>query len=269
MPFGLPWPRRSPALRIILAPLSRVASAAEVPKVDAPKLIEKVAFDWNHSGNQTIFSLWSRQSTENDGTADLLVIQRKQGKAWTLLNHDDTWGESEIPLPVAVRNQNLIQSKRLLFVKASSQPDARIFLILKGKDSGCCVGSMTVLTSSRDGAPHAVFHSQEHLLEAITPIDRDGILLIGQPSDSEAWATKNAQSYDPYRIYRLEGDKPARYDLQLSKQYTSAHYRQWHGPISNEHFAAIGRTTGAAHCWVTTPSGFLRYSQLHPNFFGR
>ena len=91
--------------------------------------------------------------------------------------------------------------------------------------------------------------------------------MIGQPSDSEARALKNAQSYDPYRVYLLDRDQPAHYDLARSKAYTLAHYCQWHGPEYDEQFVAIGVTTGADHCRVMSDADFGVYRQKHPTLF--
>jgi hypothetical protein len=84
-----------------------------------------------------------------------------------------------------------------------------------------------------------------------------------QPKPPATHQLKNAQSYDPYRVYLLEHDRPARYDLALSKAYTLAHYCQWHGPKCEETFVAVGPTTGSAHCRVMTDPEFASCRQKH------
>ena len=120
----------------------------------------------------------------------------------------------------------------------------------------------------KNGSTLIVFHENEQLLTDIRPLeDVTGIQLIAKSSDSEAWAVKNAESYDPYRIYLLRGTSPAKYDLQLSKVYTVAHYCQWAGPDYNEKFGAIQISNGASNCKTMTKGQFESYAAKHPARF--
>jgi hypothetical protein len=232
-------------------------------------LVERTRFDWDHSGTQTTFSLFRSQTSRRDGEADRLIISRTGKRSWSLTNRDDVWAPlSETELSRS-RTQNLVPtSKRLLFVSASSTSAAHVYLILKGAVSGCCVGSLTILTPGDDGKPKVVFHASNHLIAAIIPTDDGNALrIIGQSSDSEARALKNAQSYDPYRVYLLQGDRAAKYDLDLSKAYTLSHYCQWHGPKYDERFVAVGPPTGSDHCRVMTDQEFGVFQQKHPQLF--
>lgn len=242
------------------------AQAAAQQKA-SPQLIEKVSLDWSRSGTVSTFSLFREENSTGD-TFDLLVIAAHGERSWSLPNHDGEWASlSEAGLSHLTK-QNLVSgSKHFLFVSSAS-PGASIYLILKGMDSGCCVGSLTVLTPDEHGQARVVFQEQSHLLASITPTRNGNALeLIGQPSDAEARAIKNAQSYDPYRVYLLEQDRPAQYDAALSKAYTLEHYCQWHGPKYDERFVAVGSTTGSAHCRVMTEAAFALYRQKHPQLF--
>jgi hypothetical protein len=231
-----------------------------IAQVHTPQvLVERLSFDWNHSGLPATFTLSFQHRTDGAGDADRLVIYRKGSKPWILLNNDDEWGPTVADdLPTRLR-KNLVTSKRLFFVSAGSAPDARIYLILRGGGYGCCVGSLTVLTPGVEGTPKVVFHAVEHLFQDILPLsDHPGIALVGQPSDSEGRAA-NAESYDPYRVYILEGDQPARFDLTRSKAYTVRHYCQWAGPTYNEKFVAVNVDPGqwgAGHCHTMTEAQF-------------
>lgn len=139
-----------------------------------------------------------------------------------------------------------------------------MYLILIGEGSSCCVGSLTVLTPDKDGSPLTVFHESRHLLTDVRPLaDTSGIQLIAKSSDSEAWAIKNAETYNPFRVYLLRDSFPANYDLNLSKTYTRTHYCQWAGPDYNEKFGAIQVGDGAANCKTMTREQFESYEAKH------
>jgi hypothetical protein len=209
-----------------------------------------------------------RQHDANGEATDRLVIGLSGEKSWSLTSHDGEWASMSEAGLSRLNKQNLVStSKHFLFVSSGSA-DANIYLILKGVDFGCCVGSLIVMTPGEDGQPRIVFQASSHLLAALIPTEGgDALEMVGQSSDSEARALKNAQSYDPYRVYLLEHDRPARYDLALSKAYTLAHYCQWHGPKYDEKFVAVGPTTGSAHCRVMTDPEFDSYRQKHPQLF--
>ena len=229
-------------------------------------LIERVAFDWNHSGKKSTFSLF-RQEDAKDQTSDRLVIDSYGVKGWAIRSHDGEWATTADGNSSRLERQNLSSTARHFLFVSSDSAKAHIYLILKGVDSGCCDGSLTVLTPNDQGRPTIVFQSSSHRLTAIDPTgDDDELALIGQPSGSEARAM-NAQSYDPYRVYLLDRDQPARYDLARSKAYTIAHYCQWHGPIYDEKFVAVGSTIGASHCRVMSDADFNAYRQIHPSLF--
>jgi hypothetical protein len=268
-----------PALKKLLVSTVRVVAicsvALDVSVTSASaqqsdySLLEKTRFDWDHSGTPTIFSLIRSKTSSADEDANRLVISRAGKRSWSLTNADDEWAPlSETELS-RLRKQNLIPtSKRLLFVSVGPTSDAHVYLILKGAVSGCCVGSLTILTPSDKGVPKVVFHASNHLIAAIIPSDDGSTLqIIGQPSDSEARALKNAQSYDPYRVYLLQGDQPAKYDLNLSKAYTLSHYCQWHGPKYDERFVAVGPPIGSHDCRVMTDQEFGLFRQKHPQLF--
>jgi hypothetical protein len=232
-------------------------------RVPHSRLIERVSFDWNHSGTPTTFSLF--REGQDDPILDRLVISAPASPSWSFKDHDGGWASTLEGELAHLKKQNLLPASRHFFFVSSGSPETNAYLILKGVESGCCVGSLTVITPDEQGKPTVVFHASNHLLAAIEPIDGSHQLaLIGQPSDSEAWALKNAQSYDPYRVYVLDRDQPARYDLARSKAYTLAHYCEWVGSKYNEKFVAVGVPTGANHCKVMSGTDFSAYQQKHP-----
>jgi len=238
---------------------------------DPPTLVEKVSLDWDHSGTSTAFALSSQHRSDGAGDADRLVIQRKGNKPWILLNKDDEWAPLKEEISPKLLRKNLIQSARMLFFKAGSQPDARIYLILKGGGDGCCAGSLTVLTPGEGGAPIMVFHASEHLLAELVPEPiGQGMALVGPRSDAEAVAQKNAASYDPYRVYIIKGPEVARYDVERSKSFNLEHYCGWAGPDYDEKFVAVNIDPGqygAGHCRAMTHAQFDAYRAKHPAQF--
>jgi len=248
---------------LLLANMSQSSLNAQQTRKGSSVLIEQTRLDWDHSGNSTTFSLFRRPGDVGSDQPDRLVIKQAGKPDWSLNNRGDAWAPlSETGLPVYRK-----QAKRLFFVSAGSEPNARIYLVLKGESSGCCVGSLTVLTSGEGGTPKIVFHESSYEIHAITPTDGNALELIGRSSDSEVWATKNAQSYDPYRIYLFRGAQAAAYDLDLSRAYTESHYCQWHGPKYDERFVAVGPTTDSTHCRVMSGEAFHLYLEKHPQLF--
>ena len=237
---------------------------ASAEKKNSSRLVERTYFDWSRSGEASVFSLFRQENASGIAT-DRLVISVDGKKISTLRSYDGGWATMSQAGLSTLNKQNLVpNSKHFLFV-SSNVANAPIYLILKGADSGCCVGSLTVVTLDEHRQPRIVFQASSHLLAAVTPIsDESALELIGQPSDSEARALKNAQSYDPYRVYVLDHDRPARYDLALSKAYTLKHYCQWHGPKYDEKFVAVGQTIGSRKCHVMTESDFASYRDKHP-----
>ena len=240
--------------------------SAEPVKTATSKLVEHVDFDWNHSGKPTRFVL-SSQLEDSEGEPDTLTIHTPGMKPVVLSNKDDSWGSTATLVPM-LQGRNMVSSKHLFFIAAGHDSAARIYLILVGNGYGCCNGSLTILTPDGSGEPRTVFHQSEHLLIDVRPLeDSSGIKLIAKSSDSEAWATINAESYDPYRIYILSADNPAKYDLQQSKAYTTAHYCQWVGPDYNEKFGAIQVADGPSNCRTMTSEQFEIYRAKHPKRF--
>ncbi len=254
---------------LLLAALTATAFAQGESNSDLhpPTLVEKVFLDWDHSGTLSTFALSYQHRTDGAGDADRLVIHRKGNKPWILLNKDDEWTTLSTDLGPKVLAMNLLNSRRMLFVRSGSVPGARIYLILRGGGYGCCVGSLTVLTPNDDGTPKVVFHAVEHELQDILQLpDGTGIALVGQPSDSEALGD-NAGSYDPYRVYVIKADQPARYDLERSKAYTIENYCEWAGPTYSEKFIAVNVDPGqwgAGHCRAMTQAQFDAYREKHP-----
>jgi hypothetical protein len=250
----------------VLLTYSALHCPAKTLKVTTSKLVERVDFDWNHSGKSTRFAI-STQARGSESYPDMLVIQDAGIKPFLLMNKDGGWGRFAVLSPL-LKHRNMVSAKRMFFIAAGSFPEAKIYLVLEGEGSSCCVGSLTVLTPDKDGVPVTVFHEDQLQLTDIRPLeDGTGIQLIAKSSDSEAWALKNAETYDPFRIYLLRGTSPAKYDLDLSKAYTLAHYCQWVGPDYNEKFGAIQISNGASNCKTMTRKQFESYSAKHPARF--
>lgn len=257
---------------LLVVASTNLASAQETSNsnLHAPTIVEKVYLDWDHSGTLSTFTLYYQHRKDGVGDTDRLVIDRKGNKPWILLNKDDEWTPLSTDFTPTLLSKNLLSSKRMLFVHSGTGPEAHIYLILRGGGYGCCVGSLTVLTPGEDGTPKIVFHAVEHLLQDILPLPNGtGITLVGQPSDAEG-RTENSESYDPYRVYIIEADKPASYDLERSKAYTIKHYCEWAGPTYNEKFIAVTVDPGkwgAGHCRTMTETQFNAYRDKHPTQF--
>ncbi len=159
-----------------------------------------------------------------------------------------------------------VRTEKSFFISPGG-PDSPVYLFLKGADSGCCIRSLTILTSSAT-TPKVVFSAQEFWVEHVAPLPGGyGIRIIGKPTDSEARAARNASVYDPYTVYQIVGDSRAIYDLELSKSYTIDHYCEWAGPKYNEKLVAVGKQSGSATCRVLTDAQFSEYSTRHPKEF--
>jgi hypothetical protein len=236
--------------------------SAELLKSTAGKLVEQVDLDWDHSGKATHFAI-----TTQTGYPDTLTIRHPGIKSFVLRKKDGGWEKFATSAP-ALKHRNIVTTQRMFFIAAGPASAAKIYLILIGEDSGCCVGSLTVLTPDKDGSPRTVFRENQHLLYDASPLeDASGIQLITKSSDSEAWALKNAESYDSFRIYLLKSASPAKYDLELSKSYTILHYCRWVGPDYNKKFGAIQVADGPRNCRTMTGEQFRIYAAKHPTRF--
>jgi hypothetical protein len=238
-------------------------SSAETLDNASSKIVERVDLDWNHSGKPTRFTL-STETRDRTGLPNTLTIRPPGKLPIVFKNKEDRWGIIAESSP-ALRNRSMVSSKRMFFFAAGKASDARIYLILVGEGSSCCVGNLTIVTADQNGAPKIVFHSPRQMLSDVRTLDdASGIQVIAKSSDSEAWALKNAESYDPFRIYVLQNDSQATYDLERSKDYTVAHYCPWAGPDYNENFGAIQISRGIENCRTMTRKQFERYASKHP-----
>jgi hypothetical protein len=240
--------------------------AAESIKSTTSRLVEQVDLDWDHSGKPTRFALSVELPNASDHP-NIFTIQRGGIKPLVLTNKDGGWGKVATLSPL-LRHRNLVTAQRMFFISSGQANDARIYLILIGEGSSCCVGSLTVFTPDKEGSPRTVFHENQHVLYDARPLENaSGIQLITKSSDSEAWAVKNAESYDPFRIYLLTNTSAASYDQELSKAYTILHYCQWAGPSYNEKFGAIQVANGPRNCRAMTREEFQLYAAKHPGRF--
>ena len=126
------------------------------------RLIEKANFDWNHSGKVSTFSLF-RHEDERGETFDRLVIDRIGEKSWSLRSGEGAWASISEAGLAHLKKQNLISTSQHFLFVTSGSAQANIYLILKGVDFGCCVGSLTVLTPDEHGQPKVVFKSSPTL----------------------------------------------------------------------------------------------------------
>jgi hypothetical protein len=235
-----------------------------------PRIVQELALDWDFSGETTHFSL-ERRSDEGLGEADRLIIRRKDRAPWVLNSGDDSWrtivtaGKQK----VSFENQHVVKSALIkepnltywrqesFFLTVGAMGPRRTYLVLIGAGFGCCNGQVTILTPNENGVPAKVFSLTEFALSQIVASEGGtGIKIIGRSSDSESWG-KNAESYDPYRIYLVTNDKPAVYSKTLSKAYTETHYCPWVGPDYNEKYAAVTTPKG---CRTMTEEQFRVYT---------
>ena len=233
-----------------------------------PQLIQRVHADWDHSGEVSAFSLYNRHTNESEGLANRIQISRKRIKPWIFLNpYYGGWEKiigtsASMILPA----EGEVRTEKSFFISPGG-PGSPVYLFLKGAASGCCIGSLTVLTASAT-SPKVVFSAQQFWVEHVAPLPGGrGIQLIGKPTDSEARAARNASVYNPYIVYQILGDSRATYDLELAKSYTIDHYCEWAGPKYNEKLVAVGKEGSSATCKVLTDAQFSAYSTRHPKEF--
>jgi hypothetical protein len=142
---------------------------AESLKTSTSKLVERVDLDWDHSGKPTRFAL-STQLPDSAPYPDSLTIQRLGIKPFLLRNKEGGWGKFETLSPL-LKHRNMVSTQHMFFIAAGTYDNARIYLILIGEGSGCCVGSVTVLTPDKDGIPLTVFHENQQLLYDVRPLE--------------------------------------------------------------------------------------------------
>jgi hypothetical protein len=242
----------------------------------AEKVVQEIVLDWDHSGRPTSF-IFERHDPGHgrDGDVDRIVIRGASHSAWSRSNADTWWSLEFASKTDPVFSGEHVSEARWHAILGGGYPVQRsffisaggpIYLVLIGASSGCCVGGVTVLTPDERGNPKIVFSPSEFLLDRVIPLrGGNGVEIVGQPSDSEAWAPKNASSYDPYRVYVIDSNRPVRYDEQLSKAYTEAHYCPWVGPDYNEKYAAVTTPNG---CRTMSGKQFEQYRSKHPEQFG-
>lgn len=144
---------------------------------------------------------------------------------------------------------------------------AAVYLFLRGVGYGCCVGSLTILMAGAS-SPKILFSAEEFLIESVLPLENgNGVQFVGKSSLSEARATKNAESYDPYQVFHIDGAANATYDLQLSKAYSTDHYCEWAGSKYNENLVAVVKPVSSSTCHVMTEERFTDYLHRHPGEF--
>src|SRR6185312_13093149 len=112
------------SLGIALLPTYRVSRcSAESLKNTTGKLVERVDFDWNHSGKPTRFAL-STQAADFDGYPDTLTTQHSGIKPFVLTNKNDGWGRFAVLAPL-LKHRNVVSAERMFFIAAGPSPDAR------------------------------------------------------------------------------------------------------------------------------------------------
>ncbi len=100
---------------LLVVASTNLASAQETSNSDlhAPIVVERVSFDWDHSGTPTTFTLSYQHGLGFDGDADRLVIYRKGNKPWILLNKDDVWTTlSTAFIPRVLSKNNLLEFQK-------------------------------------------------------------------------------------------------------------------------------------------------------------
>jgi hypothetical protein len=223
--------------------------------------------DWDYSGKPAVFSLFYQDRNGGEGAADRIQISREGLKPWIFINRYDEWEKIAPSFGAVIRRaQGPINTNESFFI-SSGYEKSSIYLFLRGGGYGCCVGSLTILTAGVTH-PKVLFSAEEFLIESVLPLeDGNGVQFIGKPSLSEARATKNAQSYARYQVYRIKGDAKATYDLKLSHAYTTDHYCEWAGSKYNENLVAVGKPVSSSTCRVLTEKQFTDYLERHPNEF--
>ena len=144
---------------------------------------------------------------------------------------------------------------------------ANIYRVVVGEPTSAEDGGLTVTQRDAKARQHVVFHRESWLLDRVIA-DHGVVVLVTKSGGSEAWAIRNAFTYDPYRLYRLIHGR-AVYSLTLSRLYSKAHYCAWQGPRYDEHYAAVGPQTGKSACRVMNQAQFSAYEAAHREMFAR
>jgi hypothetical protein len=185
------------------------------------------AVDWNRPGSPAIFI-----TEPPTGVAfDALVI-RFAGQDLRLTSTNG-WGSFEFPKDgraFRMTHDGKIETPHSFFFASGAQT----YLVLVGEPTGCCDGDLTILAAN---ARKPVFAIESIQLRRVVPLP-DGIEVVTRGS-SEARAPKNAWSYSPYRVYRIKGHMPARYDAARSRTYTEAHCVPWRGSRYDESYVEV------------------------------
>ncbi len=120
--------------------------------------------------------------------------------------------------------------------------------------------ALYILGFHPDGTPYRVL-----VRDTFDPVaaesDPDGtVRIIGSPTESQSFvgdagdiAQKKpyALTYDPYAVYVVTGDNPAKLSPTLTEQYNRQHY-VWAGPESSEKIAVVYNLPGHPRPFVTS-----------------
>lgn len=254
-------------LGLSLAFILQDSARAQRASPSTPKLVQKLRVDWDYSGKPTVFSLFYQDRNGGDGVADSIQISREGLKPWILVNRYDEWEKiAPSPGPIIRRAHGQINTDESFFISTGHEKSP-VYLFLRGVGYGCCVGSLTILMAGAS-SPKILFSAEEFLIESVLPLENgNGVQFVGKSSLSEARATKNAESYDPYQVFHIDGAANATYDLQLSKVYSTDHYCEWAGSKYNENLVAVGKPVSSSTCHVMTEERFTDYLHRHPGEF--
>jgi hypothetical protein len=139
-----------------------------------------------------------------------------------------------------LKNQNLVNSKYVLVLAASSRKSDPPLILLRSWAYGSDAERLHVIGFMDTGKPTLLLNEELDLLE-LADLDSDGAVEIaGQPCLSQLFGA-GLMTYDPLHVYKIPHPitGPAILSIPLSKNYNLRHYYGWAGPDCSEKLAVV------------------------------
>lgn len=226
------------------------------------KTVEEFDYQWRADQPVTHFKLEIPEGYEDPGDFIRIRIQPK-GHSEFVLNSDDGWIEiANQKFPDAytkLKEHNLVQSKYVLILPHSQNPDVPPLIFLRGWDP-ISPGRLRIIGWQPSGDPLLLF-SEEFYLVDVNDVDDDGIKeIIGHPCFGEGTGAigSGAGTYNPYQVYKIEIpiQKTATLSTALTEQYTRQKYDGYGGPKCSDDFITIDSKDKSKKPLVVTKEQF-------------
>jgi hypothetical protein len=231
-------------------------------------------FDYQWKANQPSIHFKMEIPDKYNDPGDFIRIHiQPQGRPDFVLSNDDGWMEYNYGRHVKdffeeSEKRNLVQSKYVLILPASKNPDDSPLILLRSWGYASNPDRLHIIGLQPSGDPLLLFND-EFYLEDLSDMDGDGVAeVIGLPCFSEGLA-KGVRTYAPYQVYKIAFpiQKLVGLSIPLTEQYTKQKYDGWAGPecsqkhvivdredktkkplvMTEEEFRKMGKSPGQAH----------------------